>query len=164
MRQTMARKNRGETFAAVAIQQNGAAISRSDFKNQIQNLRLQLLQITDSVHQAADLEQRIEISCHPRSSRQFAEHPVGLKIENILRPELRGGMGCALFKFHVAGGLLDFLPYQEHKNRIPTRDRKSVVQPALGHGHSIHKSAVAALEVANRVARLIANECAMPAR
>src|SRR5205809_423898 len=65
MRQTMARKNRGETFAAVAIQQNGAAISRSDFKNQIQNLRLQLLQITDSVHQAADLEQRIEISCHP---------------------------------------------------------------------------------------------------
>src|SRR5207245_7373529 len=116
MRQTMARKNRGETFAAVAIQQNGAAISRSDFKNQIQNLRLQLLQITDSVHQAADLEQRIEISCHPRSSRQFAEHPVGLKIENILRPELRGGMGCALFKFHVAGGLLDFLPYQDRKS------------------------------------------------
>src|SRR5712691_5906282 len=33
MRQTMARKNRGEAFAAVAIQQNGAAISRSDFKN-----------------------------------------------------------------------------------------------------------------------------------
>src|SRR5438093_11002246 len=112
MRQTMARKNRGETFAAVAIQQNGAAISRSDFKNQIQNLRLQLLQITDSVHQAADLEQRIEISCHPRSSRQFAEHPVGLKIENILRPELRGGMECAFLQFNVAAAFLHLTPYQ----------------------------------------------------
>jgi len=73
-------------------------------------------------------------------------------------------MGCALFKFHVAGGLLDFLPYQEHENRIPNRDLIAVLQPALGHGHSIHKSAVAAFEVANRVARVIANDCAMPAR
>src|SRR5215470_19261273 len=55
MRQTMAGKNRGELFASTVIQKNGATLGWRNFKDQIQNLCLQLLKITNRMHEAADL-------------------------------------------------------------------------------------------------------------
>ena len=80
----MARKNTAEFLTVPAIEQNRSALGGNEFKNQIQNLRLQLIQIADRVNQPADLEQRIQIPCHPRA-RQFLNYEIGLEITCVLQ-------------------------------------------------------------------------------
>ena len=78
-------KNRGELFP-FSIQQNGSALGRNHFKNQSQNLLLELIEVANGVHRLADSQQRVEIAHYPRTRGQLFQNPVRLQIEDVLGP------------------------------------------------------------------------------
>ena len=98
-------EQRRKLFVALAIQQDGAALGRHHFKNQFQDLRLQLVEVRNGVNDAADFQQRVQIPSQPRSRRQFFQDAFRLKIENILGPNLRRGLGQVSSNSTAAGTL-----------------------------------------------------------
>ena len=62
-------EQRREFLVAGAIQQDGAALGRHHFKDQFQDLSLQLVQVRNGVDHPADFQQRIQVPSQPRSCR-----------------------------------------------------------------------------------------------
>jgi hypothetical protein len=97
-------------------------LGRHDFKNQRQDLLLQLVQVRNGVNHAADFEQRVQIALQPGCYRQFLQDAIGLKIENILRADLRSGLSNGVVELHGFHHrflrVFFFFFVQEHKNRF----------------------------------------------
>jgi len=78
------REERTEFPRSSVRQQDGAPAGRDDLKDQVQQLRLQFIQVPDGVNHATDLEQRIQVAGNPRSSRQLPQQAVGVEIKHLL--------------------------------------------------------------------------------
>ena len=77
--QSVAREDRSELLVALAIEQYCAAFGRHYFKNQVEDLPLQLVRITNGMHDPADLEQSIQVAGHARTCRKLFENRSGCR-------------------------------------------------------------------------------------
>src|SRR5579862_905187 len=156
---------RGELLAVCSIEQNRSAFRRSHFKSQVENLRLQLIQIADRMHDAADFEESIQIPCQPRGGRQLAENLLRLQIQNVLRADLCRGVRrlLVLELHHPAGTGPDrLIVSDEEEDGVSNRNFIEVFQLVFRDGFAVDQSAVAAFEVFDRVAVAIAANKAVP--
>ena len=156
-------EQRRKLLVAIAIQQNCTALGRHHFKNQFQDLRLQLIQVGNGVHNAADFQQRVEVSSQPRSCRQFFQNSFRLKIENILRTDLRGGLGQA--SSNSTASMRRFDPVFSLSRNTKTDSPTEIWSPWFNRFSdttpSVYEGAIAALEIAKRVTICFAAEHAV---
>src|SRR5712692_4664115 len=115
---------------------------------------------------AADLEQCVQIPSQPRSCRQLFQDPFWLKVEYVLRSDLRGCLGDGVVELH--GGhdcfIGVFIFVQKHKDRFAHRGSVAVTYTGLRHRPSVYERSIAAVEVANLVTVLLAAEHAVTSR
>ncbi len=117
------------------------------------------------MHHPADLEQHIQIARHPRARRQLFENLLRLQVQHVLGTKLRGCLGQAVFVLNPAfRRFLRVVLQQQQEDRISDCDLVSVAQPRLFDGHSIHRGAVAAIEIAYLVTLVVPAERAMASR
>ena len=155
-------EQRRKFLVAFAIQQDCATLCRHHFKDEFQDLRLQLVEVRNGMDHAADFQQRVQVPPQPRSRRQFPQHSFRLKVENILRAHLRGGLGQSVVKFDaVRGRFIRVLFQQEHKNRFANRDLVPVVQLFFRDDPAVYECAIAAVQIAKGVTIRFADEYAV---
>ena len=110
----------------------------------------------------------LQIARQPRRGRQFAENLVGLKVENILGPDLGSSVSRAriveLDRATCSGPLFGIVFDEKPENRIAHRDFIQMVQPVILHWLAVHQRAVAAIEIPNLKAGRLAADQAMPPR
>ena len=142
---------RTELISAFARKKDGASFSRDDLENQLQQLLLQLPEVANSVHNAAYLEQGIQITCDARCWGQFAQKAIRVKVNHIPGMD-DGGLGIetAILKFNPARSkrMVAFLE-KKKKRRFADGDLISVMQPMLFDGRAIYQRGVAAFQVSN---------------
>src|SRR5579863_8036129 len=112
-------------------QQDGAPPRGSNLKDQVQQLPLQVVEITNRVYDAADLQQRVQVARHARSRRQLAQQAFRLQINYVSRMD-DGGLcnGLGVFEFHAARSRRSIFVFQQKQETgIAGRDLVSVLQP-----------------------------------
>ena len=137
-------------MALTICQQDRASPGGHNLENQIQQLALQVIEIADRMHDAADLQQRIKVARYLRCRRQFPQQPVWLQIDNILGMDDRGfRRTLVVFKFHTARGRDIRVFQQKQKTRIARRDLVSVSQPLLLYYRPVDEGSISAVQVSH---------------
>src|SRR5262249_9422592 len=122
------------------------------------------IQIANGVDHTADFEQGIQVSPYPRAGGQLILDLIGMKVDHVLRVQLRRGVSNHIIEFNSSAcRIFSVVGQLQNEHRIPDGNLVAMLEPGFFYRLPIYEGPIAAVEIADPVPlSLVSNDAMTP--